>query len=67
MKRIFNAGLLILVFIVVAGIVITINTRKLNHYYDKTVEIGREDSLSLKATDVWLNRGYLFLNDSICI
>lgn len=51
----------------VAGIVIITNTRKLNHYYDKTVEIRQEDSLNLKVMDVWLNRGYLFLNDSLYI
>lgn len=67
MKRIFIVGLLILFFLVIAAFVITINTRKLNHYYDKTVEIRQEDSLSLKVTDVWLNRGYLFLNDSLYI
>jgi hypothetical protein len=67
MKRIFFIGLLIFIFMVVAGIVIITNTRKLNHYYDKTVEIRQEDSLNLKITNVWLNRGYLFLNDSLYI
>lgn len=67
MKRFFIIGLLIFIFLVVAGIVIITNTRKLNHYYDKTIEIGLEDSLCLKVTDVWINRGYLFLNDSLRI
>ena len=67
MKRIFFIGFLVLLFLMVAGIVIITNTRKLNHYYDKTVEIRQEDSLNLKVIDVWLDRGYLFLNDSLYI
>lgn len=67
MKRIFIVGFLTLFVIVIAATVIIINTRKLNNYYDKVVEIGQEDSLSLKVTDVWVNGGYLYLNDSLYI
>ena len=67
MKRILLTGLIILLFLVAFGIVITINTRKLNHYYDKTAEIRQDDSANLTVKDIWLNRGYLFLNDSLFI
>ena len=67
MKRIFLVGFLILFALVIAAIVITINTRKLNQYYDSIVGIRQEDSLSLKVTNVWVNGGYLFLNDSLFI
>ena len=67
MKRIFIVGFLIIFVLAIAATVIIINTRKLNHYYDATVGIRQEDSLSLKVTNVWVNGGYLFLNDSLFI
>ena len=41
--------------------------KRMQEYHDKTVEIKRADSLNLKVTNRWSNRGFHYFNDSLRI
>jgi hypothetical protein len=59
-------GLIVLLITILLGINLAIkNVKRLNSYYDKTIEIKNEDSLNLKVKNVWINGGYVYLNDSL--
>jgi Na+/melibiose symporter-like transporter len=62
-RRFFSIIVTVVVFVSVAFFFVYKDTKRLKTYYDKTTEITLKDSLNLKVEDVWLNHGYLFLNN----
>jgi len=62
-KRIISILSTILLFSVVFAVIIIMDTRRMQNYYNNTTEITYKDSIDLIVNNVWLNHDYLYFND----
>jgi hypothetical protein len=62
-KRTLSIIITVLLFLLISAVLIFLDTKKMNEYYDGTIEITYKDSINLKVDETWLNHGYLYFND----